>query len=417
MKRALLISLLFLLSFTTPVFAQEENPWDEVFLPDGELNPELIDLGITSEHPDWMSMDLPFGQTIQMDANYHRYQTPSGNLVVMPSASTLFFMALNPQESGLSASIGSVSNGFGSVITFMSQVVGDNLDWEKIQEDHPEYNTPEQFWDSVLNGSQDAWTYFTGWSFITTLLQMSWSDGSLRSLYLLYQNGVLNCSSVPGACSGIVTPPTPQRECPEPNIVVQQPQIKIQKSTPNYPLVSGQDTENRRGVDILANVSIPPVFFTWFEPIYEDEEICEVPETGGLPVCRIEAVFKECREHIEHLPDRVVSLQATASLDGSSQSWILNNLGQTHYEAYIHQSAYALIPGYGVWSGGCDAGGTCLANGQALQVPITDPGTFNLHLEVVTSGTSFQGISITQPRNLSAVNTFQVYVTLPALVQ
>ena len=58
-------------------------------------------------------------------------------------------------------------------------------------------------------------------------------------------------------------------------------------------------------------------------------------------------VFKECREHVEHLPDAVASLQATAALDAASQAWIPGKLGQTHYGAYIHQASFTLIPGLG----------------------------------------------------------------------
>jgi hypothetical protein len=127
-------------------------------------------------------------------------------------------------------------------------------------------------------------------------------------------------------------------------------------------------------------------------------------------------VFKECREHVEHLPDAVATLQATAALDSASQAWITGKLGQTHYGAYIHQANFTLIPGLGSWTGGCDGGGTCTATGQALKVPYADPGTFDLRLNVVTTGTRFMGIPITQPRQLSADGNLQVYVTLPALV-
>jgi len=222
----LLLALLTLL-IPLSVHAQEEDPWAEVFLPDGNLNPDLIDLGVTTDHPEWMNMDLPFGQTIDLEANYHRYQTASGNIVVLPSASTLFFMAMNPQISGLSSSYGSLGNGYGGVISFLGLVAGDNLDWSRIQTDHPEYTNPDQFWNAVLNGQQDVWTYFSGWGFITTLLQMSWDDAALRSIYLLYMNGVQNCAALPGGCSGIVTPPPPARECPDPTVSLGQPLLTI----------------------------------------------------------------------------------------------------------------------------------------------------------------------------------------------
>jgi hypothetical protein len=423
--------LLMVMTLLIPlsVHAQEEDPWAEVFLSDGNLNPDLIDLGVTTDRPEWMSMDLPFGQTIDLEANYHRYQTSSGNIVVLPSASTLFFMAMNPQTSGLSSSYGSLGNGYGGIISFLGLVAGDNLDWNRVQSDHPEYTNPDQFWNAVLNGQQNVWTYFSGWGFITTLLQMSWDDAALRSIYLLYMNGVQNCAALPGGCSGIVTPPPPARECPDPTVSLGQPVLTIQKIAPNNPLVIGQDPENRRGADIQARVSIPPVTFTWYEPIYEERTFCRTAVAGETPDCNTGAgssvndgvvdtimVFKECRMHVERLPEAVASLQARASLDAASQDWITGKLGQTHYEAFIHQANFSLIPGLGSWTGGCDASGTCTATGQANRVPFADPGTFLLRLEVVTSGTSFQGITITQPRQLGVDGRLQVYVTLPALV-
>ncbi|PKO04315.1 MAG: hypothetical protein CVU41_17640 [Chloroflexi bacterium HGW-Chloroflexi-3] len=418
MKRFILFLTLLALLIPSTVYAQEQNPWGEVFDDNGNLRSDLVDLGVTTEHPDWMSVELPFGQSLNLDADYHRYQTANGNVVVLPSASTLFFMAMNPYESGLANSVGMMGNGYGGMITFLGAVAGNNIDWGRLSTDHPEYKNPDQFWGAVLNGQQDVWTYFSGWGFITTLLQMSWNDTALRTAYLMYLNGAQNCASIPGGCSGVVNPPPPQPKiCPEPKVTIQQPTISIQKTAPSNPLVVGQDTENRRGADVQARVTIPPVIFTWYEPIYEDEEVCEPSTTvGGAPVCRTESVFKECREHVEHLPDAVASMQATAALDAASQAWITGKLGQTHYGAYIHQANFILIPGLGSWIGGCDGGGTCTATGQALKVPFADPGTFDLRLNVVTTGTRFMGIPITQPRQLSADGKLQVYVTLPALV-
>lgn len=430
MKKAILILVLLTLLIPSTVHAQSTDPWSGVFQPDGNLNPDLIDLGVTTDHPDWMSIDLPFGQSIDLDANYHRYQTPSGNVVVLPSASTLFFMAMNPQESGLGSANGSLGNGDSMLIAFLGLVAGNNLDWNKVQADHPEYQSPDQFWNAVLNGNQNAWTYFSGWGFITNLLQMSWDDEALRSVYLLYLNGSQNCDSIPGGCSGIVKPQPLQRECPDPSITMQQPVLSIQKTAPKNPLVVGQDAVNLRGADIQAKVTIPPVIFTWYEPIYETRTICRAAGPGETPSCKTgsgskvndgvsgtERVLIECRKHVEHLPDAVASLQATAALDAASQNWIIGNLGQSHYEAFVHQANYTLIPGYGSWKGDCDGIGTCSAIGQAIRVPFADPGTFNLRLNVVTTGTHFRGVLITQPRHVSTDEKVQVFLALPALVQ
>jgi hypothetical protein len=419
-KFTIILSLIFLLiAITAPVYAQEQDPWGEVFDESGNLRSDLVDLGVTTEQVDWMSVELPFGQSLELDATYHRFQTTSGNLVVLPSASTLFFMAMNPQESGLVDSVGMTNNGMGGVIAFLGLVAGEHLDWEKVQADHPEYSTPDQFWGDVVNGHQDVWTYFSGWSFITNMLQMSWNDDILYTAYLLYLNESQDCTSLPGGCSGMVNPlPTQTRVCPDPQVEIGQAIVVIEKTAPNYVLVIGQDRQNQRGADVQVKVSIPPVIFTWQEAIYEDHEVCDPPLlVGELPVCRTETVFKECRMHVEHLPDAVASLQATAVLDGASQTWITNQLGQTHYGAYVHQAYFSLIPGLGTWWGSCDGNGTCTATGQALRIPFADPGMFNLQVNGITTGTQFRGVTITQSRQLRALGSLQVYVTLPALVQ
>ena len=78
--------------------------------------------------------------------------------------------------------------------------------------------------------------------------------------------------------------------------------------------------------NVQASVRIPPVIFTWFEPIYEEQDVCRSAGLSEIPDCYTasgmydydgimdtEMVFKECLEHIEYLPDAVASLQATAS--------------------------------------------------------------------------------------------------------
>lgn len=430
MKRVILIVVLLSFLFPAPVSAQEDNPWSDVFLPDGSMNPDIVDLGVTIEHPAWMSMDLPFGQSLELDASYHKYQTPEGHTLVMPSTTTLFFMAMNPQESGLMDAYGFMGNGFAALTSFLGLAVGDNLNWSRVQADHPEYSHPDQFWGDVLGGDQDVWTYFSGWSFLTKMFQISKNDAALRSSILLYlKDSGQDPAPVASGNAGVsISPPQKSPECPAPTVSVQEPLVSIQKTGPANPLVIGQDTANKRGADIEARVTVPPVIFIWHEPIYEDRFTClpAAPGVGGNcstgsgtgnnGIARVEAVLVECRTHIEHLPDAVTSLRATAMLDAASQDWIKNKLGQTHYGAFLHQPSLSLIPGTGSWSGGCDGGGTCSATGTALRVPFADPGTFNLRVDITTAGASFRGIPVTPPRTKSANGSLQVYVTLPALI-
>jgi hypothetical protein len=445
LKKLAYLLLFLALLVPSAAYAQEQDPWGEVFDEHGNLRYDLVDKGVTTENPDWMAVELPFGQSLQFEASYHTYQTANGNTVQMPSATTLFFMATQPEASGLNDSAGMLSNGHGAIITMLGAMAGDSIDWNQVSSDHPEYQKPDQFWGAVINGKEDIWTYFTGWGFITTLLNTSWDDASFYTTYLLYLN---ETQATPAAATPAATTqptskvkatvpvqlPAPRPtsgpvSCPDPSVTVQPAVLSIARTAPNNPLVVGQDPE-RRGADVRANVTVPPVIYIWYEPLFGLQEYCREafsgediddqigPDTGtDDAVCESELVFIGCQEHIEHLPDAVISFLATANLDGASQAWITGQLGQTHYEAYVHQAGFGLIPGIGTWNGGCDGGGTCTARGQALRVPFADPGTFNLRLEVTTSGTHFNGAQITPPRQLSASGNLQVYVTLPALVQ
>ena len=100
LKYCILLAVLILASFVVNLvaFAQgeqppQDSPWGEVMDENGNiLYDNLTDLGEIQVDADWMP-DVPF---IDGQATYHRYLTPSGNIVVMPSASTLFFMASQP---------------------------------------------------------------------------------------------------------------------------------------------------------------------------------------------------------------------------------------------------------------------------------------------------------------------------------
>lgn len=428
MKKILLLLVILALFTPVKVFAQGENFWSEVFLPDGTLNPDLIDLGVTTQTPDWMALDLPFGQSLDLTADYHRFQTSTGDIVILPSPATLFFMAMNPVESGLSASYAALGNGFGGLFLFLGSAAEGALDWSRVQADHPEYTRPDQFWEAVLSGKQQAWTYFSGWGFLTNLTRISWGDGTFRSLYLLYLNG--NCSALPGGCAGIALPLPQGGDCPDSRVTVRASSQSIQKEAPPFPLVVGQDLIAPRGADVRVEVLVPAVLFTWYEPVYQERRVCRSAQAAKGASCKegaasslndgtwaTESFLAECRVHNELLADPVVSLRASATLEGASREWIRGTLGQTHYGAAIHQSDFALLPGYGSWSGGCDGAGNCRAVGEALRVPFADPGTFTLQLEGVTAGTSFRGISITPPRKLNAAFPLQIYLTLPALTR
>ena len=99
-----------------PVSAQD-NPWSEVIDANGNiLYGKMTDLGEVQEDASWMP-NIPF---IDGQATYHRYMTPSGNIVVMPSATTLFFMALHPDASGINNAYSALGNGVGVLETMLA---------------------------------------------------------------------------------------------------------------------------------------------------------------------------------------------------------------------------------------------------------------------------------------------------------
>ena len=101
--------------FIHPVSAQGPQPptgdgWGEVINSDGSIRYDnLTDMGEIQVDAEWMP-DIPF---ITGQATYHQYATPSGAVVVLPSATTLFFMSMNPEESGITQAQSFLGNGVG----------------------------------------------------------------------------------------------------------------------------------------------------------------------------------------------------------------------------------------------------------------------------------------------------------------
>ena len=434
------------------VQAQDSNPWDEVVNPDGSLRDDLLDLGEIDVDADWMDMQLPLNLTIDLDANYHRYQTQDGDIILLPSPTTLFFMAMHPYESGLVAAESQIGVGGAIGIELLGGLVGDSINWDKVFQQNPQYTAPDDFWGDVISGNQNIFTFFAGVDFLTDLGLLSVEDMNLRLALLAYTNGAADCTTVPGGCTGVrvptsqpssqVTPrptsiptqrptlaptaaPKPTRllpsipNCPAPTIEQGAPSLQIGSLGPPKPLVVGQDPE-KRGADIRATANIPPVVYTYYtiKPIFEEqcEETCKPAAPGVKPVCSESCeevlVRFECEQHIEIYPERITSVLADASLSAASQTWILNNLAGKWYEAYIHQGSFNLAPGMVHPQIGCGGNSACYANLLVTRVPFADPGTFNLSWTVTTAGTP-----LTSARTLQAAGTVEVWVTLVTLVE
>ncbi|MDI6694257.1 MAG: hypothetical protein QME21_04365 [Anaerolineales bacterium] len=438
----LMLVIISLIAYPHPAHADDESPWGEILNPDGSIRWDLLsDLGTVSESADWMDITLPGGMVLDLDATYHRYQTPSGNILVLPSPATLFFMAVNPVESGLSGAESMLGDG----AAILAMLVGPSLNSDQLaQLATMGYTDPQAFFQAVIDGQENIWS-IVNFTYLFEILRMSFNSGFLVNALLLYLNGVANCASLPGGCAGLVVgcsdgscvPETPI--CPAPTISQAPATLAIQKAAPENPLVVGQDPE-KRGADIQASASIPPVIFTWYEQV-QDPPTCESASSGdgegcpgpgsrydndwdpsmeGNPAYEVVDGEIHCIEHVEILPEPITEVQANAQLSPESRYWILNDLASKYYEAYIHQPRFDLLPGMAPVNAGCGGNGICTAEAFIPNVPFADPGTFDLRLWVYTTGTVFNwngvAIPITQPRVLFMQDTMQVYVTLVTLL-
>lgn len=432
--------------FTAPAQADEGTTgWGNFFDADGNLLPGVIEAGEVTQQASWMP-SFPDWTGLSMDATYHQYVAPSGETILIPSTTTLFFMAMNPQESGLVDASGQLASGLGLGVELAGQVAsGNGADFlSALFQNLAGMNQvdADQFADAAING-QDAWALFNWNSDVSNILslfyQLSQIDGNVYLLALMYESCMNSpagcpaelCLANPVACGLPATPeveseptPTEPPTCPGPSVTQSNPTLSISPSAPPYPVVIGQDPD-KRGADVSGNVSIPPVIFTWYEPIYDEVESCSAAgpnattnctRPNGQPgVLKSNMELKECKVHRESLPERINTVNARAELSGASRDWIVNDLGSKWYGAYVHQGSFNLAQ-YGTMDNGCNAGGTCTASLQAMQVPFADPGLFNLSIIVGTNGTYWNGQQITPPRMLTGRGDIKVYVILPTLI-
>ena len=450
-KRAKLFSLLtaVLVAFSLVIPAQARNSgtgdnppdgnttgWGEFFQTDGTLKPGVIDGGEVSQPASWMPNLGPWG--INMNATYHVYTAPDGSSMMTPTASTLLFMAMNPQASGLINSNGQVGSGLGFALEGLGNLTGGNTTPQQLLSGIVQalggngitQVDADKFADAIINNQGNTWAFLGGlgsdtFNIFQQLLNTSISDQNLYLLALLYNSCTDSpagcppelCQASPAACGLPVSTPavtqTPPPSCPGPSISQAQPSLSIAPVDPGYPLVVGQD-KDKRGADIQVSVNIPPVIYTWYEPIFETENVCR-DGSDGTPTCKKEKTFKGCQTHSESLPEKITNARATATISDASRAWIVGQLGSQWYGAYVHSASFDLQR-FGSPSNGCSGGGTCSFSLFASHVQFADPGIFNLLVSVNTAGTFYNGKTITNPRVLSKTGQIKIWVVLPTLI-
>ena len=414
----LFLSLSLLLStffVATPAYAQDPQPpngdggWSEIVDADGNIRYDtLTDLGVVQQDASWMP-DLPF---IGGQATYHEYLTPSGDKVVVPSASTLFFMALNPEASGLNQANAALGDGIGVMETMLAGYLKPS-DLTKSG-----YSNPSDFFQAVINGKADMWT-FGGLSmihFLTDLLSSSLADKNLYSMLLLYTQD--DCSAAPGGC-----PPTPpvlppaEVSCPAP--FVQTGPIAISggsgqggKIAPPKPVVVGQDPE-RRGVDVQVSVRVPPVVYHFFVKVKHEEKSCAHATNAPGEGCpghqgdthyrTVLDVWYECVEHTQSYADHLASAQVSISLTQASRRWILTDLAQAYPGAHLIHPDFSFSFG----------GGSASWSQVIPKIQTADPGDYAVRVFVRTTGTP-----VSAPRSASAgLGQFPVALVRVSLIQ
>jgi hypothetical protein len=351
-----ILTLSIILVPATPVRA-DDGGWGDCSDADGNILLGVIEGGEVTMPADWMPT-FPAWTGIEMDATYNVMTSENGSSVLIPSMTTLFFMALNPVESGLTDANGMLGSGAGGLLLAGGLVGGSNVSLSNLFQALTGMSQvqADQFADAAISGKGNVWSLFSLGTdvhhILMELANRSLRDGNIYLMAMLYESCLTApigcpeelCIVNPAAC-GLPTPdpddPTPEPTptepptCPGPNVQQAWPTITVNPTAPNYPVVVGQDPD-QRGVDIQASVSIPPVVYTWYEPIYEDVQECRA-SGGGTSNCtrangqpgwlRTVPILVGCDFRQELLPEQITQLTARSAITPASRDWIVNGLG------------------------------------------------------------------------------------------
>jgi hypothetical protein len=432
MKRTLiLLALVMLLALpATTVLAQSQNPpvdpnsmWGEVVDSNGNIRySNLTDLGTVQQSAGWMPGIPGIGN---LQASYHEYQTPSGNLVVLPTATTLFFMALDPQDSGLAQADSQLSLGAGEmleapgIIKGMLQGYIDPAALTKLG-----YTNQDDFFNDVIAGKTDIWTVggFDAARFLFDLAHQSLIDESLYTTLLLYTPG--DCFEVPGGCPanaslpGAPAAPTPPTSsCSIPSVKIGAITATAHKIAPPYPLVVGQDPA-KRGVDVTWEVTVGPTLYTYGVkvPVMGTKCIagsgtsnCTTSDNQAGTLQQV-VVGYNCVQHTQTYTERLKWVTFSASLSQTSRDWILNTLSLMYPNDYLHHPDFSFA---GNPATGSFQGNIFVWNFAQTRIQVADPGYFDLDVAGATSGTpvsSWRGFS-------RSGGSFPVYLEEAVIIQ
>lgn len=403
-KRISTLTLFVLLALIVrPIQAQGNDIWDGVINPDGTINyGNLTDQGVVTQNVDWMP-SIPLIGDLQ--AEYHIYTTPNGNTIVLPSATTMFFMMLNPSESGLNASDANYGNALAGLAALLT---GAGVFPQNSVE-------ASQFADALIAGQTDIWSLGFGdvTNLLSFLLDASRQDLNLYTLALLYTPG--SCFASPGGCPPEILdllddidfdpPPLPPSTCQEPVVIPGQISRNAVKTAPNYPLVVGQDP-NKTGVTVLFSASVAPTIYRYWT-LEAERECAPGPSSSGGYNCgggtgHTVVTGWYCERHEISYPECIASAAGALRLTQASRDWIVTELAIRYPGAYVHRPSFA-------FSGPI----ACSWSYTAERVQIQDPGQWQAFVNGQTSGTP-----VSPARSFGGpAGSFQVWLKETAIIE
>jgi hypothetical protein len=419
------LALFFLLALPVSVLAQQQNPpvdpnsmWGEVVDQNGNIRySDMTDLGTVQQSASWMP-SIPGIGNIQ--ASYHEYQTPSGNIVVLPTASTLLFMALNPQASGMAQADSQLGLGAGTVLEAPGIIKGllqGYIDPATITE--LGYTNPDDFFSDVASGKQNIWT-FGGWDmtrFLYDLYTGSVQDKSIYTMLLLYTPG--DCAKIPGGCPANANLPSPSvpPSCSTPIVTSGAITVTAHKVAPLNPIVIGQDPE-KRGADVTWEVRVDPTSYTYGVKVPVMGNVCVAGSgtsnciTSNNLAGTLQQVVAgyNCVQHTKLFPEGLNWVTPFASLSQTSRDWILNTLSLHYPKAFLHNPSFSFR---GDPASSALQGNTFVWTLSQTHIQVADPGYFDLGVSGSTSGTP-----VSSPRGFSHNGgQFGVYLMESVIIQ
>ncbi len=212
-------------------------------------------------------------------------------------------------------------------------------------------------------------------------------------------------------------------ECP-PDLTISQEDpastIVVEKLSPNFPVVVGQDPE-KTGVTLSVGMTVPPVYVSYNVLREYTEDRCEWggqgypgDTCGGTKSSEwhiVQTILRRCERQTDTYVDRLRSLEIRADLAQASIDWINGELAARYPGAHVYQGNWRLFPDMpGI--GGPSADLTAFAM-QWERLQIRDPGKYIVNVQGATTGTPY-----TAPRPFAfSRETFSVDLIMVALTK